>query len=58
MKTQESFEKFSQKDSTTAGLEPAREIPIDFESIALTTRPRCLVEIFFGTLPAEGDPKM
>lgn len=28
--------------TTLAGFEPARENPIDFKSIALTTRPQCL----------------
>ncbi len=29
------------KSTTTAGFEPARETPRDFESLALTTRPNC-----------------
>ena len=29
------------KNPTTAGFEPARETPRDFESLALTTRPNC-----------------
>ena len=31
-----------EKSTTTAGFEPARETPRDFESLALTTRPNCL----------------
>ncbi len=31
-----------EKITTTAGFEPARETPRDFESLALTPRPNCL----------------
>lgn len=35
-------EHFENKKTTVAGFEPAREIPTDFKSVALTTRPYCL----------------
>ena len=41
---------FHWHQTTTAGFEPTRVTPIDFESIALTARPRCLV---FWAISAE-----
>lgn len=34
--------------TTTAGFEPTRISPVDFESTALTTRPNCQSNIFLN----------
>ena len=38
------------KKTTLAGFEPARENPMDFKSIALTTRSQCLNKLFLPNL--------
>jgi hypothetical protein len=45
------FEDFRRKKTTLAGFEPARENPMDFKSIALTTRPQCLANNLVFDMP-------
>ena len=44
VKNNNKYKKFvgEEKETTTAGFEPARENPLAFEANALTTRPHCL----------------